>query len=210
MTQKIEFKLYDNMNRDGKWELEKQQTFKTMWELAYGANKQQSAGLYKTDGMANYEILSEGKLTYNEIISITELSNVLSEFYDVSAVAIVDHAAPCAVALAPSISEAYNKAFDCENSIISANEDLPGAPCANNEEIKKLSPEQLNDTFCKSHSKDEKHPCCYFDDGINKKCFSIGEITSMTLYTYNDFLDCISTYINFRKYWLFIFLIFYL
>lgn len=114
MTQKIEFKLYDNMNRDGKWELEKQQTFKTMWELAYGANKQQSAGLYKTDGMADYEILSEGKLTYNEIISITELSNVLSEFYDVSAVAIVDHAAPCAVALAPSISEAYNKAFDCD------------------------------------------------------------------------------------------------
>ena len=106
--------------------------------------------------------------------------------------------------------DSNNKAFDCENSIISANEDLPGAPCANNEEIKKLSPEQLNDTFCKSHSKDEKHPCCYFDDGINKKCFSIGKITSMTLYTYNDFLDCFSTYINFRIYWLFIFLIFYL
>ena len=103
-----------------------------------------------------------------------------------------------------------NTAFECENSIISPNEDLPGAPCSNNEEIKNASPDRIDFDFCKNHTKDEKHPCCYFDDGINKKCFSIGEITSMTLYTYNDFLDCISTYINFRKYWLFIFLIFYL
>ncbi|MBR6098495.1 hypothetical protein IKP85_01985 [bacterium] len=115
MAKKAEVKIFDNSNGNEEWEQEKVLTYEPMWELAYGANKQQAAALFKTEGMADYEILNkEHKLTYNEIISITELSNILSEFYDVSAVAIVDHAAPCAVALAPNVQEAYTKAFDCD------------------------------------------------------------------------------------------------
>ena len=101
--------------------------------------------------------------------------------------------------------------FNCDTSSIPTDSDLPGAPCKDNEEIKKVQEAgNLNETYCHEHSVDEKHPCCYFDDGVNQRCFSIGEITSMTLYTYNDFLNCLSTYINIKIYWLFIFLIFYL
>ena len=103
--------------------------------------------------------------------------------------------------------------FDCEsNDDILVNEDLPGAPCLNHKDIKNTSNENINETFCHEHSVDEKHPCCYYDDGIVKKCFSIGKITSMTLYTYNDFLKCSSEYININLYMklilLFIFIIF--
>ena len=101
--------------------------------------------------------------------------------------------------------------FDCEDgSDIVPNEDLPGAPCLNHKDIRGTPVEQITEEFCHSHSVDEKHPCCYFNDGINKKCFSIGKITSMTLYTYNDFLNCFSMHINFKFIWLFISIIFYL
>ena len=87
--------------------------------------------------------------------------------------------------------------FQCESTdYILVNEDLPGSPCLNHKEIKKKSPENITKEFCHEHSTDAKHPCCYYDDGVNKKCFSIGKITSLTLYTYNDFLDCSIKYIN--------------
>ena len=81
--------------------------------------------------------------------------------------------------------------FECQNSdYVLLNEDLPGAPCLNHREIKEMDPKNISKEFCQKYSTDAKHPCCYYDDGVNKKCFSIGKITSTTLYTYNDFLDC--------------------
>ena len=101
--------------------------------------------------------------------------------------------------------------FECESySDILVNKDLPGSPCLNHKEIKNKDPDEITREYCHEHSVDEKHPCCYYDDGINKKCFSIGKITSMTLYTYNDFLDCFGTNVNIKFYLLFIFFIFYL
>ena len=83
--------------------------------------------------------------------------------------------------------------FNCDKDLcdrILVNPDLPGAPCVNHKEIKDMDSDDITAELCHSHSIDDTHPCCYYDDGINKKCFSIGEITSQTLYTYNDFLDC--------------------
>jgi phosphoribosylaminoimidazolecarboxamide formyltransferase/IMP cyclohydrolase len=114
MVLRAEVKIFNDLEETSKESKGETLAFETMWELQYGANKQQNAYLLKTDDMADFEILNGSSLTYNEIISINELSNILSEFYDVCAVAIVDHAAPCAVALAPTIEEAYNKAFDSD------------------------------------------------------------------------------------------------
>ena len=102
--------------------------------------------------------------------------------------------------------------FQCDKEVcdtISFNQDLPGAPCLNHKEIKEMDSEDITEEFCHKHSIDETHPCCYYDDGVNKKCFSIGEITSKTLYTYNDFLKCsaINLKINFTVFiFLFIFM----
>lgn len=114
MAVRADVKIYDNLNEMRTWELSKEQAFEPMWEITYGENQQQAAAVFKTDGMADFEVLDDKTLTYNEIISITELANILSEFFDVCGVAIVNHAAPCGVALAPTIEEAYNKAFDCD------------------------------------------------------------------------------------------------
>ena len=99
--------------------------------------------------------------------------------------------------------------FDCQSyDDIIVNEDLPGSPCLNHKEIKNTPVDEITEEFCHSHSVDEKHPCCYYNDGVNKKCFSIGKITSTTLYTYNEFLNCFSTHINTKFIWFFILLFF--
>ena len=87
--------------------------------------------------------------------------------------------------------------FDCEDGKHTiVNEDLPGSPCFNHQEIRKVPMDQIDFNFCHNHSTDATHPCCLYDDGITKKCFSIGKITSETLYTYNDFLQCNMKYIK--------------
>ena len=84
-----------------------------------------------------------------------------------------------------------NYTCDCESVLV--NNDLPGAPCLNESITKTLNGNFVAE-YCHGLSRDEKHPCCYYDDGIEKRCFSIGKITSETLYTYSDFLDCLSNY----------------
>ena len=101
--------------------------------------------------------------------------------------------------------------FECETTDdIIVNEDLPGAPCLNHTDIRKKDPDEIDAKFCHVHSIDDKHPCCYFDDGVNKKCFSIGKITSLTLYTYNDFLNCRSKFFKINKIFYLLFLIIYI
>ncbi len=115
MAKRVEISIYDNSGGDPRnWQLESAVNFEPLWDLHFGENPQQPALLFKSDNMADYEVINDKILSYNEIMSMTELANVLSEFYDVCAVAIVKHAAPCGVALAPTLEEAYNKAFDCD------------------------------------------------------------------------------------------------
>lgn len=94
--------------------------YKKVQDLRYGENPHQKAGLYKfhTDcripAEADYEILWGKELSYNNILDMTAAVNIVSEFYDVPAVAIVKHTAPCGVALGKDLLEAYQKAFDCD------------------------------------------------------------------------------------------------
>ncbi len=88
--------------------------FDKIQELKYGENPHQQAGLYTCEEMADYEVLFNKELSYDNILNLYELTRILSEFFDVNAVAIMKHASCCGVALGRTIEEAYNKAFDCD------------------------------------------------------------------------------------------------
>lgn len=92
----------------------KEFSFEKIQNLRYGENPHQSAGLYSAGKEVDYEILWGKELSYNNILDITAAVNIASEFYDVPAVAIVKHLAPCGVALGKDILDAYQKAFDCD------------------------------------------------------------------------------------------------
>lgn len=95
-------------------EMLKNYSFEKLQDLRYGENPHQNAGLYKSEFTIDYEILWGKELSYNNILDMTSAVNIVSEFYDVSAVAIIKHTAPCGVALGKDISDAYQKAFDCD------------------------------------------------------------------------------------------------
>lgn len=83
-------------------------------ELRYGENPHQKAALYKFEEEVQYEILNGKELSYNNIVDICSALDIVSEFYDVSAVSIIKHNNPCGVALGADIMDAYLKAFDCD------------------------------------------------------------------------------------------------
>ena len=114
MSKKIELKIFCNQNESKIYELEKETTLETLWHLHYGENPQQAAMLFKSENMADFDVINGQTLSYNEIMSLTEMANIVSEFFEVCAVTIVKHAAPCGVALGTNISDAYTKAFDCD------------------------------------------------------------------------------------------------
>lgn len=110
---------YDNMLCAKIYEQTGDKPFKTfsyekIKNLESGENPQQSASLYKTDKMVDYEVLDGKELTFNNILNITTAIDIVSEFFDVNCVSIVRHTKPCGVALGRSLYEAYTKAFDCD------------------------------------------------------------------------------------------------
>ena len=83
-------------------------------DLRYGENPHQNAALYSFENEVDYEILNGKELSYNNIVDIASALDIVSEFYDVSAVSIIKHNNPCGVALGGDIQDAYLKAFDCD------------------------------------------------------------------------------------------------
>lgn len=88
--------------------------FEKIQDLRYGENPHQKAGLYNSPQMVDYEILWGKELSYNNILDMTAAVNIVSEFYDVAAAAIVKHTVPCGVALGKNVFDAYTKALDCD------------------------------------------------------------------------------------------------
>lgn len=89
-------------------------SFEKVKDLKYGENPHQKGAIYKTERMVNYEVLNEKELSFNDVLNVTEATNIVSEFFDVNAVSIIRHTKPCGVALGRSIYDAYTKAFDCD------------------------------------------------------------------------------------------------
>ncbi|MDR3424263.1 MAG: bifunctional phosphoribosylaminoimidazolecarboxamide formyltransferase/IMP cyclohydrolase [Alphaproteobacteria bacterium] len=107
--------------------------------LRYGENPHQTAAFYVIDpsraGVAN-AIQAQGKeLSYNNIGDTDAAFELVSEFIDQPAVAIIKHANPCGVALGPDLLTAYRRAFLCDpvspfGGIIACNRPLDGAVAA--------------------------------------------------------------------------------
>ena len=113
MAKRVNLRIFEN-TQDDNWEQIEELEFGAFTELKYGENPQQKAEFFKSPQMIDYEVLDEKELSYNEIINLTEVTNIISEFYDVPAAVIVNNGSPCGVALGVSIDDAYNKAFDCD------------------------------------------------------------------------------------------------
>jgi len=106
--------------------------------LRYGENPHQAAAFY-TDGTNRPGVATaqqhQGKeLSYNNINDTDAAFELVSEFdaKDGPAVAIIKHANPCGVARGVTLAEAYQKAFECDQTsafggIIALNGELDAA-----------------------------------------------------------------------------------
>ncbi len=113
--------------------------------LRYGENPHQAAAFY-TDGSRRPGVATarqwQGKeLSYNNINDTDAAFELVAEFAGgAPACAIIKHANPCGVATAPTLTEAYQRAYHCDQTsafggIVALNQVLDGATA---EEIVKI------------------------------------------------------------------------
>jgi phosphoribosylaminoimidazolecarboxamide formyltransferase / IMP cyclohydrolase len=103
--------------------------------LRYGENPHQTAAFYVTDskraGVANAIQIQGKELSYNNLNDTDAAFELVSEFADSPAIAIIKHANPCGVALGPDLLTAYQSALACDpvsafGGIIACNRPLDG------------------------------------------------------------------------------------
>ncbi|MDE1900789.1 MAG: bifunctional phosphoribosylaminoimidazolecarboxamide formyltransferase/IMP cyclohydrolase [Alphaproteobacteria bacterium] len=108
---------------------------KKQQDLRYGENPHQSAAFYVTDktrpGIANAIQVQGKELSYNNLNDTDAAFELVSEFTDQPAVAIIKHANPCGVATGADLLDAYKRAFACDTvsafgGIIACNRPLTG------------------------------------------------------------------------------------
>ena len=88
--------------------------------LRYGENPHQAAAFYTDDsgrpGVATARQWQGKELSYNNINDTDAAFELVAEFTEGPAVAIIKHANPCGVARAESLEAAYRRAFDCDRT----------------------------------------------------------------------------------------------
>ncbi len=103
--------------------------------LRYGENPHQTAAFYVTEnsrpGVASAIQIQGKELSYNNINDTDAAFDLVSEFTDQPAIAIIKHANPCGVAVGPDLLTAYKRAFACDTvsafgGIIACNRPLDG------------------------------------------------------------------------------------
>ena len=86
--------------------------------LRYGENPHQSAAFYVSDaariGIASAIQIQGKELSYNNLNDTDAAFELVSEFRDSPAIAIIKHANPCGVALGPDLLTAYRAALACD------------------------------------------------------------------------------------------------
>ena len=78
-------------------------------DLRYGENPHQRAALYGTWSSA-FEKLHGKELSFNNIVDVSAAAALVAEFEEPTVV-IIKHTNPCGVGSAPTLAEAYTKAF---------------------------------------------------------------------------------------------------
>jgi phosphoribosylaminoimidazolecarboxamide formyltransferase/IMP cyclohydrolase len=91
-------------------------SFSKAFDLRYGENPHQKAALYSDGsgkGVANGKQLQGKELSYNNIVDLQSAWDLAQEFEE-PVVAIIKHTNPCGTAVAPTLSEAYKRALECD------------------------------------------------------------------------------------------------
>jgi phosphoribosylaminoimidazolecarboxamide formyltransferase / IMP cyclohydrolase len=90
-------------------------------ELRYGENPHQRAALYRADGVTPWwaEMTQHGGLALSylnlyDADAAWQSAHDLAHHFDQPAAVIVKHANPCGAAVAPSLADAYQHAFECD------------------------------------------------------------------------------------------------
>jgi phosphoribosylaminoimidazolecarboxamide formyltransferase/IMP cyclohydrolase len=110
--------------------------FTKLQDLRYGENPHQSAAFYRdarpvAGSLASYRQVQGKELSYNNIADADAAWECVKQFEEPACV-IIKHANPCGVALAPSLSAAYERAFATDpvsafGGIIGFNRELDAA-----------------------------------------------------------------------------------
>lgn len=93
-------------------------TYEKVQDLRYGENPHQKAAFYRenyasAEGIANACQLHGKELSFNNIVDLEAAYSIAAEFSDPGAV-IIKHTNPCGTACAPTLSEAYEKAYQAD------------------------------------------------------------------------------------------------
>ena len=89
--------------------------------LRYGENPHQPATWYQVGatpkGWSSAQQLQGKELSFNNLLDLESARSIIAEFSDDQPCAvIIKHNNPCGVAIAPTIAEAYQKAFDADST----------------------------------------------------------------------------------------------
>jgi phosphoribosylaminoimidazolecarboxamide formyltransferase/IMP cyclohydrolase len=108
--------------------------------LRYGENPHQRGTFYgDLDGL--FEQLNGKELSYNNLVDVDAAVNLVKEFEGETAFVIIKHTNACGVAVAPTVKEAYLKAFQADT--LSAF----GGVLATNKKIDLAAAEEINKLF---------------------------------------------------------------
>ncbi len=94
-------------------------TFMKQQPLRYGENPHQQACYYRQDegsseiSVTNAKQLHGKELSFNNIVDINAALEIVKEFTEPAA-CVIKHTNPCGAAMAATITDAYNKAFDAD------------------------------------------------------------------------------------------------
>jgi phosphoribosylaminoimidazolecarboxamide formyltransferase/IMP cyclohydrolase len=104
--------------------------------LRYGENPHQKAAFFvepahRKDSVAGAEVLHGKELSYNNILDLDSALNLVREF-DAPAAVVVKHNNPCGAATAPTLADAFQRAFDGDplsafGGVLAFNRDLDEA-----------------------------------------------------------------------------------
>lgn len=108
--------------------------------LRYGENPHQSAHFFG-DLEALFDQLNGKELSYNNLVDVDAAVNLISEFKGETAFAILKHTNACGVALAPTVKEAYQKAFAADTT------SAFGGVLITNQTVDKEAAEEMHSLF---------------------------------------------------------------
>ncbi|MFC3880344.1 bifunctional phosphoribosylaminoimidazolecarboxamide formyltransferase/IMP cyclohydrolase [Algoriphagus namhaensis] len=108
--------------------------------LRYGENPHQSAHFFG-DMQALFDQLNGKELSYNNLVDVDAAVNLIAEFKGETAFAILKHTNACGVALAPTVKEAYQKAFAADTT------SAFGGVLVTNQTVDKDAAEEMHSLF---------------------------------------------------------------